>query len=61
MGESLTDLMKDIRRLFMLVYSDQCKTMADAIAKDVFIDALGTRNSTFVLWKENPNLSRRPP
>ena len=40
MGELLTDLVKDIRRLFMLVYSGQCNTMADAIAKDAFIDAL---------------------
>ena len=43
MGELLTDLVKDIWRLFMLVYSSQCNTMADVIAKDAFIDALGDK------------------
>ena len=54
MGESLTDLMKDIRRLFMLVYSDQCNTMADAIAKDAFIDALGDKKLDIRVMEREP-------
>ena len=46
MDELLTDLVKDIRRMFMLVYSGQCNTMADAIAKDAFIDALWDKELT---------------
>ena len=46
MGELLTDLVKDIRRLFVLVYSGQCNIMADAIAKDAFTDALWDKELT---------------
>ena len=38
MGELLTDLVEEIRRLFMLMYSGQYTTIADDIAKDAFID-----------------------
>ena len=57
MCETLTDLMKDIRRLFMLVYSGQYTTMADAIAKDAFIDVLGYKELTIRgMWREPESL-----
>ena len=54
MGESLTDLMKDIRRLFMLANLGQCDAMADAIAKDTFIDALGDKELTICVMEREP-------
>ena len=51
MGESL---MEDIRRLFMLVYSGQYTAMADATAKDAFIDALGDEELTFRVMGREP-------
>ena len=56
MGELLTDLVKDIRRrrLFMLVYSGQCNTVADAIAKDAFIDALWDKELTIRAMEREP-------
>ena len=54
MGGSLTDLVKDIRRLFMLVHSGQCNTMADAIAKDAFIDAFWDKEFTICAIEREP-------
>ena len=54
MGESLTDLVNDIWRLFRLVYSIQCNTMADVIAKDAFIDALGDKELTIRTIEREP-------
>ena len=54
MGGSLTDLVKDIRRLFMLVHSGQCNTMADAIAKDAFIDAFWDKEFTICAIEKEP-------
>ena len=42
-GESLSDLMKDIRRLFMLAYPGPSNYLSDITAKDAFIDALDDR------------------
>ena len=60
MDESLTDLVKDIRRLFMLVYPGQYNVMADVIAKDAFIDALEDEELTILVMKKSPNISNRP-
>ena len=46
--------MKDIRRLFMLLYSGQCNTMADAIAKDAFIGALEDKELTLHVMEREP-------
>ena len=37
-----------------LVYSGQCNTMADAIAKDAFIDALGDKKLDICVMEREP-------
>ena len=54
MGESLTDLMKDIRRLFMFANPGQCNAMADVIAKDAAIDALRDKELTIRVMEREP-------
>ena len=39
-GESLSDLMKDVRRLFLLAYPGKSNYMSDITTKDAFVDAL---------------------
>ena len=46
--------MKDIRRLFVLVYSGQYTAMADDIAKDTFIGALGDEELTIRVMGREP-------
>ena len=44
----------DACSLFRLVYSIQCNTMADVIAKDAFIDALGDKELTIRTIEREP-------
>ena len=46
--------MQDIRRLFMLAYPGQCNAMANSIAKDAFIDALGDKELTIRVLEREP-------
>ena len=43
-GESLSDLMKDIRRLFLLAYPGPSNYLSDITAKNAFVDALDDRD-----------------
>ena len=53
-GESLSDLMKDIRRLFTLAYPGPSNYMSDITAKDAFVDALDDKELMMrVMEREN--------
>jgi len=53
-GESLSDLMKDVRRLFLLAYPGKSNYMSDIAAKDAFVDALDDRELMIRVMEREP-------
>ena len=53
-GESLSDLMKDIRRLFTLAYTGPSNYLSDLTAKDAFVDALDDRELMIRVMEREP-------
>ena len=53
-GESLFDLMKDIRRLFVLAYPGPSNYLSDLTAKDAFVDALDDRELMIRVMEREP-------
>ena len=53
-GESLSDLMKDIRRLFLLAYPGPSNYLSDLTAKDAFVDALDDRELMIRVMEREP-------
>ena len=54
-GESLSHLLKDIRRLFRLAYSGPPNYMFQITARDAFIDALDDRELMIKVIEREPN------
>ena len=54
-GESLANLLKDIRRLFMLAYPGPVNYMTEITAKDAFVDALNDRELMIKVLEREPN------
>jgi len=54
-GESLSSLLKDIRRLFMLAYPGPVNYMTEITAKDAFVDALNDRELMVKVLEREPN------
>ena len=53
-GESLTNLLKDIRRLFALAFPGPPNYLSELTAKDAFIDALGDRELMIKVLEREP-------
>ena len=53
-GESLSELMKDVRRLFLQAYPGQMNVLSLAIAKDAFIDALEDKELMIRVMEREP-------
>ena len=53
-GESLSDLMKDIRRLFLLAYPGPSNYLSDITAKDAFVDALDDKELMIRVMEREP-------
>ena len=54
-GESLSTLLKDIRRLFMMAYPGPPSYMVEITARDAFIDALNDRELMIKVMEREPN------
>ena len=54
-GESLTNLLKDIRRLFALAFPGPPNYLSELTAKDAFIDALGDRELMIKVLEREPS------
>ena len=53
-GETLAELMRDIRRLFIQAYPGQNDVISTSIAKDAFIDALDDKELTIRVMEREP-------
>ena len=53
-GETLAELMKDIRRLFMQAYPAQNDVLSASVAKDAFIDALEDKELMIRVMEREP-------
>ena len=53
-GQSLSDLMKDVRRLFSLAYPGKSNYISDIAAKDAYIDALDDRELMIRVLEREP-------
>ena len=54
-GETLSSLLKDIRRLFMHAYPGPPSYMTEIASKDAFIDALNDRELMIKVMEREPN------
>ena len=54
-GESLSSLLKDIRRIFMQAYPGSPNYMTEIAAKDAFIDALNYRELMIKVMEREPS------
>ena len=54
-GESLSSLLKDIRRLFMQAYPGPPNYMSEITARDAFVDALNDRSLMIKVMEREPN------
>ena len=54
-GESLSSLLKDIRRIFMLAYPGPPNYMSEIMARDAFVDTLNDRELMIKVMEREPN------
>ena len=54
-GESLSSLLKDIRRLFMQAYPGPPNYMSEITIRDAFVDALNDRELMIKVMEREPN------